>query len=249
MNPDKTSEQLIIAKHTDALRAGFEVWPTLHFGKMPALGDNRWTSDLILSTWYQAQHGKPPNNGLEYRVGNSGGGFDRLGFQFLSKQDPLAPEPDLTISLNRRKTGKRIEIPLPFFGAGMSYGSVSENIMVARAKAAQKWNLFTCTGEGGYPDSLIPYKDHVITQIATGMFGVREETILYAPIIEFKYAQGAKPGLGGHLLGDKTTVSVARMRGAVPWISLFSPFHFIASILSKTIRNISTGSTRSIHWR
>jgi glutamate synthase domain-containing protein 2 len=58
------------------------------------------------------------------------------------------------------------------------------------------------------------------------MFGVREETILRAPIIEFKYAQGAKPGLGGHLLGDKATTAVAKMRESVPWVSLFSPFPF-----------------------
>ncbi len=58
------------------------------------------------------------------------------------------------------------------------------------------------------------------------MFGVREETIQDAPIVEFKYAQGAKPGLGGHLLGDKVTTAVATMRESVPWISLFSPFPF-----------------------
>jgi glutamate synthase domain-containing protein 2 len=58
------------------------------------------------------------------------------------------------------------------------------------------------------------------------MFGVREETIQVAPIVEFKYAQGAKPGLGGHLLGDKATLSVSKMRESVPWVSLFSPFPF-----------------------
>ena len=58
------------------------------------------------------------------------------------------------------------------------------------------------------------------------MFGVREETIQYAPIVEFKYAQGAKPGLGGHLLGDKATTTVAQLRESVPWVSLFSPFPF-----------------------
>ncbi len=58
------------------------------------------------------------------------------------------------------------------------------------------------------------------------MFGVREETIQRAPIVEFKYAQGAKPGLGGHLLGDKATSAVAKMRESVPWVSLFSPFPF-----------------------
>jgi glutamate synthase domain-containing protein 2 len=108
----------------------------------------------------------------------------------------------------------------------MSYGSVSERIMLARAMAAEQFGTFTSTGEGGYPDSLVPHRAHIITQIATGLFGVREETIQHAPIVEFKYAQGAKPGLGGHLLGDKTTMAVAKMRESVPWVSLFSPFPF-----------------------
>ncbi len=66
----------------------------------------------------------------------------------------------------------------------------------------------------------------MITQVATGLFGVREETIQRARIVEFKYAQGAKPGLGGHLLGDKNTPAVAAMREAVVGTSLFSPFPF-----------------------
>jgi glutamate synthase domain-containing protein 2 len=62
--------------------------------------------------------------------------------------------------------------------------------------------------------------------VATGLFGVREETIKRVKIVEFKYAQGAKPGLGGHLLGDKVTPGVARMREAVVGFPLFSPFPF-----------------------
>lgn len=228
MKNDKNREILITEKHTTCLRQGYNVWPTLEFGKMPALGDARWTADLIYATWKQAETGRPPTNGLEYRIGDSGGGFDSLDFKFLPDSHWLSEHvlPDLSLSLNRRAHGRKIKIPIPFYGAGMSYGSISENIMLARAQAAERWNTFTCTGEGGYPDSLVPYKDHVITQIATGMFGVREETMQYAPIVELKYAQGAKPGLGGHLLGDKATVAVARMRGSLPWVSLFSPFPF-----------------------
>lgn len=228
MKPDKPLDPLITLKHTEALREGFHTWSSLENGRMPALGDSRWTADLILATWRQAETGRPPENGLEYRLGGSGGGFDNLSFQFLPEDQWLKKEfmPSLEIPLNRRLEGKKITIPIPFYGAGMSYGSVSEHIMLSRAKAATNWNTFTCTGEGGYPDSLVPFKDHVITQIATGMFGVREETIQYAPIVEFKYAQGAKPGLGGHLLGDKATIAVAKMREAIPWVSLFSPFPF-----------------------
>ena len=224
----KTDIELIVEKHTHHLRQGFHTWAELKYGKMPALGDYRWTADLILATRLQAETGLPPTNGLEYRVGDSGGGFDVLDFKFLP-EDKWLPEDtpiDTSIPLNKRPFDRKIDIPIPFYGAGMSFGSISEQVMLARAKAAKQWQTFTCTGEGGYPESLVPYKDHVITQIATGMFGVREETIQYAPIIEFKYAQGAKPGLGGHLLGDKATVAVAKMRESVPWVSLFSPFPF-----------------------
>ena len=82
------------------------------------------------------------------------------------------------------------------------------------------------TGEGGYPLELMECKENVITQVATGYFGVEEETIQAAPIVEFKYAQGAKPGLGGHLLAAKAGEEVAKLRGSVPFVSLFSPFPF-----------------------
>ncbi|MFC1903945.1 FMN-binding glutamate synthase family protein [Chloroflexota bacterium] len=224
----KTVRQLITEKHTHYLRRGFHLSAEMKYGKMPALGDYRWTADLILSTRLMAETGKTPNNGLEYRTGNSGGGFDVLDFKFLPEDQWLAPDVSIntSIPINRRLYDPKIEISIPFYGGGMSFGSVSEQVMLARAKAAKEWSTFTSTGEGGYPESLVPYKDHVITQIATGMFGVREETIQHARVIEFKYAQGAKPGLGGHLLGDKTTMAVANMRESVPWVSLFSPFPF-----------------------
>lgn len=224
----KSTRELIVERHRKALQRGYHIWSTLSFNRPPAMGDHRWTSDLILATWMQAETGRPPDNGLEYKIGSSGGGFDLLDFRFLPEEQWLSPHEsiDISISLNRRPYDKKVNIPIPWYGAGMSFGSISEQLMVARAKAARKWSTFTCTGEGGYPESLLPYREHVITQIATGMFGVREETILWAPIIEFKYAQGAKPGLGGHLLGDKTTVAVAKMRESLPWVSLFSPFPF-----------------------
>ena len=108
----------------------------------------------------------------------------------------------------------------------MSYGSMALTALTGRARAAKKMNTLTCTGEGGYPNEFVPYKDFVITQVATGLFGVREQTMRYTPVIEFKYAQGAKPGLGGHLLGDKVTPEVAAMRETVVGNSLFSPFPF-----------------------
>jgi glutamate synthase domain-containing protein 2 len=193
------------------------------------MGDPRWTSDLILSTWHMAATGHVPPAGLEYRHGESGGGFDRLRLEFPDTQprriDPA--EVDTGLDLNRRNDGRpQVHIDLPIYGGGMSFGSVSIHAILAKARAAVAWNTFTCTGEGGYHDRLWPYDDHVITQVATGLFGVREDTIQRVRMVEFKYAQGAKPGLGGHLLGDKNTPAVARMREAVAGNALFSPFPF-----------------------
>jgi len=134
---------------------------------------------------------------------------------------------DTSVELNRSKDGRpEIKIDVPWYGGGMSFGSVSNTTQLAKARSAVAFNTFTCTGEGGYMERMMPYDDHVITQVATGLFGVREDTIQRVPIVEFKYAQGAKPGLGGHLLGDKNTQAVSRMREAVKGISLFSPFPF-----------------------
>ena len=220
------------------------------------LGDYRWTPELIVSTWHMAETGQSPPAHLESEIGASGGGFDRLRFRFPEMADggggkgdsPLlceAPsEPfqqkgtvpfsalrreDISteLLLNRRGDSRaKLRMDVPWYGGGMSFGSTNIRVLVAKARVAKAFHGYSCTGEGGYPERFIPYADHMITQVATGLFGVREETIQRAPIVEFKYAQGAKPGLGGHLLGDKNTPAVAAMREAVVGTSLFSPFPF-----------------------
>jgi glutamate synthase domain-containing protein 2 len=178
-----------------------------------------------------AETGDVPSEelGYDHEVGASEGGFDRLRFKFPDK--PVVEideaEIDMTVKLNRRNDGRAdITIDVPWYGGGMSFGSVSNTTQLSKARVAVAFNTFTCSGEGGYMERLRPYDDHMITQVATGLFGVREETIQRAPIVEFKYAQGAKPGLGGHLLGDKVTPAVARMRESLPGSALFSPFPF-----------------------
>ena len=221
------SLDLIVEKHTERIHRGLELLPTLRHGLPAGLGNKRWTGDLILATYEQALTGELPQNGLEYKTGDSGGGFDVLGWKKQAQIVEVDEDSvDLSIPLNKRDEGRRIEIPLPIYGGGMSFGSISLNFMIARARAARKLGTYTSTGEGGYPDQIVPYRDRVITQVATGMFGVREETIQYAPIVEFKYAQGAKPGLGGHLLADKVTSEVAKMRESSMFTSLYSPFPF-----------------------
>jgi len=203
----------------------------LSVGLNPAfetIGDYRWTPDLIIGTWQMAETGHPPKSCLQTGIGNSAGGFDRIRFKYSPPPGGLRREDISTeLLLNRRDDSRpKLKLDVPWYGGGMSFGSTSISAILSRARTATAWNTLTCTGEGGYVDRLIPYADHVITQVATGLFGVREETSQRAPVVEFKYAQGAKPGLGGHLLGDKVTPAVAAMREAVVGFPLFSPFPF-----------------------
>jgi glutamate synthase domain-containing protein 2/ferredoxin len=197
---------------------------------LETIGDYRWTAEMILGHWYMAETGNLPQVDLEYSLGYSDGGFDKIRFRIPNPQDYLDipdEEIDTSIRLNKRHDGRPEKIiSQPCYSGGMSFGSTALPVLVGRARAAKRLNSLTCTGEGGYPEAFVPYRDYIITQVATGLFGVREETILYAPIVEFKYAQGAKPGLGGHLLGDKVTPEVAKMRETVMGSSLFSPFPF-----------------------
>jgi glutamate synthase domain-containing protein 2 len=194
------------------------------------LGDRRWPADLLLSTWWQAEWGNLPYTDLEYCLGDSGGGFDKLRFLFPKhRQDFKLTQDDISLELelNRRGDGRpQVKLSVPWYGGGMSFGSVSINTILSRIRAAVRFNTLVSTGEGGFPEELYPYSDNIVTQVATGLFGVREDTIQRVRMVEFKYAQGAKPGLGGHLLGDKVTPAVARMRESVTGSALFSPFPF-----------------------
>ncbi len=193
------------------------------------LGDRRWTADLLASTWHMAETGEVPHQDLNYKTGDSGGGFDKIRFVFPRTNGAKSAAVGISTAIELNRSGDErpsIIIPVPFYFGGMSFGSVSIVSMISRVRAATALGTFCCTGEGGFPDELKAYDDHIITQVATGLFGVREETIKRVRIVEFKYAQGAKPGLGGHLLGDKVTPRVAAMREAMPGSALFSPFPF-----------------------
>lgn len=83
------------------------------------------------------------------------GGFDRMRLRLPAQEDMSSSlsekeeEVSTTIVLNRRADGRpQVRIGVPFYGGGMSFGSVSINTMLSRARAAEAWDTFTCTGEG-----------------------------------------------------------------------------------------------------
>lgn len=108
---------------------------------------------------------------------------------------------------------RQLQLETPIMFGGMSYGSVSLNVHRSLAMAASELGTFMNTGEGGLHADLEPYQDHIIVQCASGRFGVDSSYLQAGAAVEIKIGQGAKPGIGGHLPGEKIdyNVSVTRM--------------------------------------
>ena len=78
--------------------------------------------------------------------------------------------------------------------------------------AAQRLGILMNTGEGGLHADLYPYEDNIIVQVASGRFGVDPEYLNRGAAVEIKIGQGAKPGIGGHLPGEKADHDIATTR-------------------------------------
>jgi len=126
------------------------------------------------------------------------------------------------------------EIVKRFSTGAMSYGSISkeahENLAIAMNRLGAKSN----TGEGGEDVDRLrdPERRSAIKQVASGRFGVTSEYLTQADDIQIKMAQGAKPGEGGQLPGNKVYPWVAKTRHSTPGVGLISPppHHDIYSI-------------------
>ena len=125
------------------------------------------------------------------------------------------------VELKKGKDGKpklstklppNIKLDVPFIFSPMSFGSISLNAQKVLAMAAKECGILMNTGEGGLHEDLRPYTKHIIVQCASGRFGVDPEYLNSGVAVEIKIGQGAKPGIGGHLPGEKIPLQVAKTR-------------------------------------
>ena len=144
----------------------------------------------------------------------------------------------------------KLETPIMF--TAISYGAVSFNVHESLARAASEFGTYFNTGEGGLDKRLYKYGDHAIVQVASGRFGVHPSYLDVAAAVEIKIGQGAKPGIGGHLPGEKVSKEISRTRMIPEGTDALSPApqHDIYSIedLSQLIYAIkeATGYTKPV---
>lgn len=192
-----------------------------------------WTPQLRQQIWRQATTGgmllTGMGNDLPYLSY-----FDRLVLDACQVTnpsiDPLREPMELVTYLGRKpnalevtrtldgqfslatELAPQIRLETPIIFAPMSYGSISLNAHKALAKAAQEAGILMSTGEGGLHKDLYPYSDRIVVQVASGRFGVNQEYLEHSAAIEIKIGQGAKPGIGGHLPGEKVNQEVSETR-------------------------------------
>ncbi len=126
----------------------------------------------------------------------------------------------------------QVKLDIPIVFAAMSYGALSLNAHKALAMAAKKSGTLMNTGEGGLHTDLYPYASNITVQVASGRFGVHSEYLNTSATVEIKIGQGAKPGIGGHLPGEKVGDEISKTRMIPAGTDALSPapHHDIYSI-------------------
>ena len=110
------------------------------------------------------------------------------------------------------KMPPQLELSTPIMFSAMSYGSISYSAHESLAKAAEELGILYNTGEGGLHEDFYKYGKNTIVQVASGRFGVSKDFLGAGVAIEIKMGQGAKPGIGGHLPGQKVVADVSKTR-------------------------------------
>jgi len=142
-----------------------------------------------------------------------------------------------------------------FATGAMSFGSISREAHTTLAIAMNRIGGKSNTGEGGEEpdrfkqDANGDSRRSAIKQVASGRFGVTTEYLVNADMIQIKMAQGAKPGEGGQLPGDKVDAVIAKVRHSTPGVGLISPppHHDIYSIedLAQLIFDLKNANPRA----
>jgi methylamine---glutamate N-methyltransferase subunit C len=116
------------------------------------------------------------------------------------------------VTLGTRFATKPITLKIPITIAGMSFGSLSANAKEALGRGASLAGTSTTTGDGGMTDEERGHSDILVYQYLPSRYGMNPRDLRRADAIEVVVGQGAKPGGGGMLLGQKISDRVAAMR-------------------------------------
>jgi glutamate synthase domain-containing protein 2 len=129
-----------------------------------------------------------------------------------AKPDRLQLDMDEGNVMLKTQLAPQLCLDTPIMFSAISYGATSLNVHLSLAQAASEAGTYFNTGEGGLDPRLYKYGNNTIVQVASGRFGVHPQYLDVGAAVEIKIGQGAKPGIGGHLPGEKVTEAISRTR-------------------------------------
>lgn len=131
-----------------------------------------------------------------------------------------------TKTLIGSKAKKPLVLNTPVYISHMSFGALSKEAKTALAKGSAEARTAICSGEGGILPEEIENSYKYIFEYIPNEYSVNDENLKKVDAIEIKIGQGTKPGMGGHLPGDKVTEEIAKIRGKNQGEDIHSPAFF-----------------------
>ncbi len=135
-------------------------------------------------------------------------------------------DPVSTMTVIGKNAKKPMILDHPVYISHMSFGALSKEIKVALAKGSAMAKTAMCSGEGGILPEEREASYKYIFEYIPNKYSVTDENLRRADAIEIKIGQGTKPGMGGHLPGEKVTEEIARLRGKKKGEDVQSPSKF-----------------------
>jgi len=136
------------------------------------------------------------------------------------------------------KSGKPLKVSSPILISGMSFGAVSKKVRLIISQTAANLKIGFNSGEGGViPEEIQTASKYIITQYATGRFGISDDVIKQSAAIEIRFGQGAYPGKGSYLPSDKITPEIVKLRRLKQGEPAYSPAHHDDMKIPEEIRD------------
>lgn len=135
-------------------------------------------------------------------------------------------EPVSTTTVIGKNAKKPMILDSPVYVTHMSFGALSKEAKVALSRGSAMARTAMCSGEGGILPEEMAAAYKYILEYVPNRYSVTDENLRNADAIEIKIGQGTKPGMGGHLPGEKVTPEIARIRGKKEGEDVQSPSRF-----------------------
>lgn len=143
--------------------------------------------------------------------------------------DPMPLDEDAPVC-TRTVIGPRAKRPMvlenPVYVSHMSFGAISREAKISLAKGTALAGSAMCSGEGGILPEEMAAADKYIFEYVANLYSVTPENLRNADAIEIKIGQGTKPGMGGHLPGEKVTPEIAKVRNKQVGQDVIAPSRF-----------------------